>query len=146
MFRKPKMRELVKFNLKCGAIVYGTYCKAIDAVSNKVFKTIMPEYPNATASWKDIKSWEYVDTKEKVAEYQEWRQKWITDNKCQLKNSDTEHFNKWVDDIVHIYAIENYVDGLFFADGEIDNPAYFLAKIFEKGYAQALIDVKDALK
>lgn len=140
MFRKPRLNEHVKFTAKNGDITYGMYRKMVDTTTSKVYKTIINEYPNIALSWKDVKSWEYVDTKEKTAEYQEWRQKWIAENIDQLTNNETENFNKWIKDIKHVDALECYVNGLFFADGEIDNPSYTIARIFETGYAQALRD------
>ena len=76
MFRKPKLNELVKFTAKNGDITYGMYRKVVDAITSRVYKIIANNYINIVLSWKDVKSWEYVDTKEKFTEYEEWRQKW----------------------------------------------------------------------
>ena len=141
MFRKPKLNELVKFTAKNGDITYGMYRKVVDAIISRVYKIIANNYINIVLSWKDVKSWEYVDTKEKFTEYEEWRQKWIAENIGQLMNNETENFNKWIKDIKHVDALEYYVNGLFFADGEIDNPSHTIARIFETGYAQALRDL-----
>lgn len=141
MFRKPKLNELVKFTAKNGDITYGMYRKVVGRITSRVYKIIANNYINIVLSWKDVKSWEYVDTKEKFTEYEEWRQKWIAENIGQLMNNETENFNKWIKDIKHVDALECYVNGLFFADGEIDNPSHTIARIFETGYAQALRDL-----